>query len=123
MEKPWRSPIRNGGVIFLLVLLVIFSGYKLSPEIFWCSRQFKLPDRNPVRYDVIDVFIYGAWLIGPPVFFLYEYVFLFGKDPARRMDPKQVEDLKYCQELATKIWAGIGVFLSALLLIKYGIKL
>ncbi len=75
------------------------------------------------HYDYLDLVFYGLWLVGPPLFFLYEYVFYFGKDPSYRLDSAQTADIKYCHDLGSKIWGGLAVFLSILLLVKYGIKL
>ncbi|MCE9611365.1 MAG: hypothetical protein K8R23_14310 [Chthoniobacter sp.] len=51
----------------------------------------------------------AIWLVGPPVWFWFEYFWVF-KDYG---DFAQFEHFKYGQEQAAKIWAGTLVFLYA----------
>lgn len=66
---------------------------------------------------IVDFVAYGMWLIIPPTWFFIEYNTLF-PDPLKR-DKILFDDLKYTQELASKSWAGIVVFISAILVSRY----
>ncbi len=57
--------------------------------------------------------ILGAWIIIPPIWFFIEYNLLFDKKT------EDFEHLKYEQELARNLWAGIVVLLGALYLGKW----
>jgi hypothetical protein len=122
-KKLWRSPIGSpwliGPILFLLLLTIIkfFMKGKLLPIDVEAIKTTK------GSFDLVDILLYGVWVILPPLVFLIEYVFLFGRNEQNRLDLSQITDIKYCHELASKIWAGVGVFLGIALLIKYGIKL
>ncbi len=123
VKKLWRQ--KPAQRVFLVIVVVILFGtiLKFSSDTIWICKIYKTPEGKEIHYDFMNVVLYGLWLIGPPLFFLIEYVFIFGKNEANRMDTIQIEDIKYCQDLGSKIWGGISVFLGILLLIKYGIKL
>jgi hypothetical protein len=52
----------------------------------------------------------AAWAILPPVWFWYEYFYLFRV----RGNPAAFEQFRYGQQLAIAIWAGVGLALFAL---------
>ena len=121
-EKLWRTPIKGAWFIVILTILILATSLKFSfKSLIWFPSTTEATTK--IFYDYIDLIIYGLWIIVPPLFFLFEYVYLFGKDEKNRLDPIQREDLKYCQDLGSKIWAAIAVFFSILLFVKYGIKL
>ena len=121
----WQSEVRKCFTIIAIVLVIafIFTVFKFSSNWTLLPAEVKVPkkDETGLKYDFLDVVFYGLWIIGPPLWFLYEYVNLFGKNPAYRLDTNQRDDMKYCQDLASKIWAAVAVFLSILLSIKYGL--
>lgn len=119
--KLWRSPLGKNWFIITVVLALGLTIFKIWSDLNFLPKIFET-DKKPLHYDFFNLILYGAWIIGPPFFFLVEYTLIFGKDEARRMDPIQRDDLKYCHELASKVWAGVGVFLSILLFIKFGVK-
>ena len=55
--------------------------------------------------------LFGAWLIGPPLWFLREWS-VFEPD---QNDPKKFEYFKYSHELAKNFWIAVSVFLGLLL--------
>jgi hypothetical protein len=65
--------------------------------------------------------IYSAWVVIPPVWFLYEYAYVFADE--YKFDADLLADLKYKQELAGKIWAGLMVLITALIYFRYGLKI
>jgi hypothetical protein len=123
-EKLWRSPLGSKWVMGSVLTLLLLTVIKICSNPVWIAvpSNFVSPE-NHAKYDFLNIILYGIWVVGPPVIFLIEYTMIFGRNEDNRMNPRQCEDLKYCHELAGKIWAGVGVFLSVILLIKYGIKL
>lgn len=119
----WKSPLGKPSFIGFVLFLLLLTILKLISSVTFIDRELALEPNNPIHYDLFDLLLYGIWLIGPPVVFLVEYTYIFGEDDSRRMNEKEVADLKYCHELAGKIWAGVSVFLGIVLLIRYGIKL
>jgi hypothetical protein len=63
---------------------------------------------------------YAAWVIVPPTWFLFEYVWIFPDDA--KMDPNKAADMKYTQELAGKIWAALVVLIGAGLYLVYPLR-
>jgi hypothetical protein len=62
--------------------------------------------------DPTFLYIVGAvWAVGPPSWFWYEYFYLFPKYG----DPDGFERLKYGQQVAVAIWAGVALAVFALL--------
>ena len=121
-NKLWRSPLGAKWFIVLVMIALILTIIKFYSSVSFITKTYQTSGDKEISYDFFNLIMYGCWLIGPPLFFLIEYTFIFGKDENRRMDPIQVADLKYCHDLASKVWAGVGVFLSMMLLVKYGIK-
>ena len=52
-----------------------------------------------------------VWSIGPPTWFMVEYVYLF---PKLDNNPAHKDDLKYGQGLFKAFWAGIAALLVAI---------
>lgn len=121
-EELWSTPfVKKTEFWVILAFLIVITITKFCIKHPFLDSGVP-PKDAPKNYDYLDLVFYGLWLVGPPSFFLYEYVFYFGKKSSNRLDPKQAADIKYCQDLAGKIWAGLAVFFSILLLAKYGIK-
>jgi len=111
--------IRLHTSLFILISLTL--GKIALTKDPWINSYIESP--REINYDYLDIILYILWLIGPPLFFLYEYIYIFGKDPSNRLDKAQVDDLKYTQELGSKIWTALSVCFGVLLLVKYGLKL
>jgi hypothetical protein len=124
-KRLWRSPLGARWVVTLVLILLIATFIKfITPCPVLIRKYFYFSESHKsVLYDLFDLILYGCWLIIPPVFFLIEYVFIFDKDETRRMDEDQLSDMKYVQDLASKVWAAVGVFFSIMLLLKYGIRI
>jgi len=123
-KKLWHSPLDSIYFIMLLLLLLFGTILKFCTNTVWISipqTYFSSAEKH-VNFDFANLIIYGIWLVGPPLLFLIEYTFMFGKAEKNRMDPIQCADIKYCHDLASKIWAGVSVFLSVILALKYGLK-
>lgn len=110
-KKVWTSAI--GRTIFVVSILLAFY------TIVEITDKFNLYHHETVSY--FDVIAYCAWTVIPPAWFLFEYVWLF---PAKsKLDSNELADLKYTHELASKIWAGLVVLITAVLYLKYGSSL
>jgi hypothetical protein len=69
--------------------------------------RFLWPDlRESVGYVIL-----GAWVIGPPVWFWTEWVFL--------SDGQNPERLKHTHDLARNIWLALVVVLAVILGVKW----
>jgi hypothetical protein len=120
-EKLWRSPYGNEKFIIVVFLGLFLTLLKLAVlQNHWYDSERE--SQNQICYDIYDIIIYFFWLLAPPICFLYEYIFLFGKNEANRLNSDQITDLKYCQELASKTWAAVVICLSFLLYVRYGYK-
>ena len=64
--------------------------------------------QHPVKTDSRTLWDLGIILIGPPLWFLAEFHFLY----KGQVD----EHLKYTQELASRLWAAVAAFAVALIL-------
>lgn len=53
----------------------------------------------------------AVWAVGPPSWFWYEYFYLYPKYG----NPEGFESLKYGQQVAVAIWAGVSLAVFALL--------
>ena len=62
----------------------------------------------------LQVFVLVAWTLGPPIWFWYEYIFLF-RDVYPNQDKDKLESLKTQQDLSSKIWIAA----ASVLLILY----
>jgi len=60
---------------------------------------------------VLVLLIYVFWTISPPAWLLYEYVWLFPSE--LKYNSTEMEDMKYAQGLAGKVWAGLVVVMTA----------
>lgn len=118
-RKLWFSPI--GRIIFALSIFALFFTLLKITNCFnlqnihtelKCEEECKEP-----HYEIFDVIAYCAWTIGPPVWFMFEYVWLFPKK--YKFDSDQLNDLKYVHELGSKVWAAFVICITVILYIKY----
>jgi len=70
------------------------------------------------RCKIFDIVAYCLWTILPPSWFLFEYAWLF--PDSARFDANQLDDLKYKNELAGKIWTALVVLITVIIYLKYG---
>lgn len=93
----YRGNVGNVVFAFGIVMFVVFmaSAYMLATL--------------RATYPVESVALGAIWVVGVPIFFFLEHVYLF----RRYGDPNQYEQFKRLQELAGKIWAGAIVVLAA----------
>ncbi|GAA0852822.1 hypothetical protein [Aliiglaciecola litoralis] len=76
---------------------------------FFCCAVWLNAHRGAEHKDM--AYMIGTfWVIGPPVWFFIEYFFIF----RRFGNPQAKEELKRGQELASKIWAGVIIILTAI---------
>lgn len=75
---------------------------------------------NCTASKMLHIIIYAGWSIFPPAWFMYEYTWKFPDE--LKFDSMQFNDLKYKQELGAKIWAGMVILITAMMVYKYGIK-
>lgn len=61
--------------------------------------------------------VYGFWIITPPMWFFAEYHFIF-----KRKDDR-LEQFKYMQDLAQKFWAALLVLLAGIGYFKWHLSL
>ena len=54
--------------------------------------------------------LYGFWIIGPPIWFFFEYHFIFN----RKDDDAARDQLKMAQDVAQKFWAALLVLLAGI---------
>jgi hypothetical protein len=60
---------------------------------------------------VFQAIVLGAWILGPPLWFWYEYIFLF-RDAYPDAKKENLEEFKYQQDVSSKIWlAAVSVLL------------
>lgn len=62
-------------------------------------------------YSTLCTLIGGVWVLGPPLWFYYEYVHYF---PAHGNSKAGYSALKDAQGIASRIWAAFLVILAAL---------
>src|SRR4051812_16852760 len=103
----WKSPLGHVPFIVSVMILLILTILKYASNLNFIRASYEISKDKKVEYDIFNVILYGAWVIVPPLIFLIEYVFIFGKDESRRLDRDQCADIKYCHDLASKIWAGV----------------
>jgi hypothetical protein len=122
-KKPFTSQLKKPIyfiIFFLFILLSILQFLHMTP--FSSPSSHLVNKCEPgIFFDRIDIFLYGLWIIGPPLFFLFEYAYIF--EPDAKNKEAQFEEFKYSQELASKIWAALAVLFSIILKNMYGINL
>ena len=91
-----------GNAIMLFGVVVLFVGFPLSVWYVYGHRGDE--------YQLCTLLIGAFWVISPPVWFFFEHFFLF----RCYGDPRQYDQFKREQELASKIWAGVVIVLAAL---------
>ena len=64
---------------------------------------------------ILQAFVLVAWTLGPPIWFWYEYIFLF-RDVYPNQDKDKLESLKSQQDLSSKIWIAAA---SSLLILYF----
>jgi len=93
----YRDAVGNVIFAFGIVMFLVFiaSAYMLATQ--------------RATYPIGSVALGALWVVGVPIFFFLEHVYLFRKYG----DPSQYDQFKRLQELGGKIWAGAIVVLAA----------
>jgi hypothetical protein len=118
----WKNPYRKQIVIissilvFLSILYEFFSINGAVVEVKNGALLFHRICTDEIRLG--DYIIYGGLVILPPLYFLIEYIHLFPDELKVKSD--QLDDLKYTQELAAKLWAGLILAVTAFFWIRFG---
>lgn len=115
----WFSLI--GRIIFTLsIVAIIFTLWKITNSFNLQNIHTELHCKEgckKIHYIIFDVLAYCAWTVGPPVWFMFEYVWLFPEK--YKFDTYQLDDLKYVHELGNKVWAAFVICITIILYIKY----
>lgn len=98
MANIWGDP-SDWGWRRVVVWIVAFAAIALAG---W--SVFDLSLRSLRWYS----WVYGSWVIGPPIWFFFEYHFVFSRKDDR------LEQFKYAQDLAQKFWAALLVLLAGI---------
>jgi hypothetical protein len=85
----------------------VITAAALLAIIFFICGLIWLP--RPKSYQVLKWIMYGAWVIGPPIWFCWE--FFYFRTHGR---PECFEAFKYGQDLASKVWLAVAAILGAL---------
>ena|SRR2546428_6570398 len=87
-----------------------FAGIALFLSLcFACVGWGKKIESGGVK--VYQAIVLGAWTLGPPIWFWYEYIYRF-RDVYPNADKDKLEAFKYQQDLSSKIWlAAVSVLL------------
>ena len=56
----------------------------------------------------IHAAVYAFWVIGPPLWFFFEYFYFFDN----WHNPKAVDEFKYVEGLTSKCWASVLIILT-----------
>jgi hypothetical protein len=113
----WKNPMSQWFFISIGILAVstfLFFFISICTENFCIAKYSHC--YNIIK--LVDIFVYSCWAIGVPAFFFFEYIKIF----PYKLDSNQLADLKYTQELASKIWAALLLIFAFFLLIKYNVK-
>ncbi len=90
----------NVGNVIFSVGVLMFAAFIGSAYLLAAHRA---------TYPVASVVLSAIWVVGVPLYFFFEHVYLFRKYG----EPSQYEQFKHLQELAGKVWAGAIVVLAA----------
>ena len=93
---------------------LVLAGLALMATAVLLWLQSQTGDRGECGRSVADVtwpfvVVAAIWTVGPPIWFLVEYTFLYGKDDT----DMAFEKFKHQQQLAAAVWLGLMAFLAA----------
>ena len=75
-----------------------------------CSVVFAISLRGMKRKSCCEDILIGVWVVGPPIYMIFEWAFgAYGP----------LEEFKYSQELATKVWLSLVSLLVCILKRKW----
>lgn len=114
-EKVWHNvPGRwffgVAGLFAIISLIIMLQGIKV--------KEGKLV--QPTKISLWDGVIYAIWIVAPPLWFLFEYVWMF--DDKYKMHSDYNNDVRLVQELASKVWGALFVLFGSVLYLKYAYK-
>jgi hypothetical protein len=113
----WKNPvpkwvfISTGLAAFATFIYFVVGNYD-------SNGKFETAKEASSKIVLFDYLLYAIWTIIPPSYFLWEYLRLF----PHKLDSNQMADLKYTQELSSKIWAALLFAFGILLYSKYGVR-
>lgn len=116
-KSVWKNTVPK--TVFIVTGL-----FALATFIYFVATSFTVKGTftkevtKETKIILLDYFLYTLWTIVPPSYFLWEYLKLF----PYKLDSGQVADIKYTQELSSKIWAALLFAFGILLYSKYGVK-
>lgn len=117
INEKGRKIFTIAGIFAVLSLGVLLSDWFTS----WSYDIDIKAEVKKIKLPYLHGIIYAGWVIGPPIWFFYEYVWHF---PAKlKMSPKHSDELKLTQEFASKVWAALIIIFGAIFYLKYGHKL
>lgn len=90
----------NAGNVIFIFGIVMF--------LFFIASAYMLATAR-ATYPIASVALSAVWVVGVPIFFFLEHVYLFRYFG----NPDQYDQFKRLQELAGKIWAGAILVLAA----------
>ena len=97
--KCWRITLAL--VTFIVTIVLVSIRWQWGPE-----DKFR---KLIVDGDLLFVAVAAIWTIGPPLWFLLEYVYLYDEN-----DPETTfEEFRYQQQLAAALWLGVMACLAA----------
>jgi hypothetical protein len=65
---------------------------------------------DPSAHRTCKESLYAIWVLGPPIWFFFEYFYLF----RQHGKPGCIDTFKYGQELASRIWLALVAVLGVL---------
>jgi hypothetical protein len=97
------------------VLFALWTIYEVGsePACSGTSNRCLIPD--------YIVWKYAVWVLGVPLWFLFDYSVLFVHKS--ESDAHLFARFKYSHELAQKFWAGVILVLSVLIITKFNVRL
>jgi hypothetical protein len=78
----------------------------------YCGFGKPFDEQSPIK--VTQAIVLCAWIVLPPLWFWCEYFFIWDRQSGYR---PSLEEFKYGQDVASKIWLGL---VTALLILYFG---
>lgn len=101
-RKCWRIILAVVAFIVTIVLVLLLF-------YFQCGQESECRSKLIAERYWLFVVVAAIWTIGPPLWFLLEYAFLYNKK-----DPETTfEEFRYQQQLAAALWLGVMACLAA----------
>ena len=116
-KSVWKNTLPK--TVFIVTGLFAFATFIYFIISSYTSKGiFTAAVPKDTKIILLDYLLYTFWTIVPPSYFLWEYLTLF----PYKLDSGQLSDIKYTQELSSKIWAALLFAFGILLYSKYGVR-